>query len=100
MSKEVKVEDAAAGTGPARRNAYRGRYKSSPTPVATKQETRFDGRCDALKGFIFDCTDGQQPDQYAVNMKEISIYVRRRNSRVHKIWLIVSDSRCVLLSIF
>jgi hypothetical protein len=43
MSKEVKVEDAAAGMGPARRNTYRGRYKSSPTPVAAKQESRFDG---------------------------------------------------------
>jgi hypothetical protein len=71
MSKEVKVEDAAAGTGPAKRNAYRGWYKSSPTPVATKQEPRFDGRYDALKGFTFDCTEGQQTDQYAVNMKEI-----------------------------
>jgi hypothetical protein len=77
MSKEVKVEDAAARTGPARRNAYRGRYKPSSTPAATKQETRFDGRCDALNGFTFDCTDGQQTDQYAVNMKEILIYVGR-----------------------
>jgi hypothetical protein len=77
MSKEVKMEDAATGTGPAKRNAYRGRCKPSSTPAAMKQETRFDGRCDVLKGFTFDCTDGQQTDQYAVNMKEISIYVGR-----------------------
>jgi hypothetical protein len=40
MSKEVKVEDAATGTGPAKRNAYRGRYKSSPTPVAKKKRIK------------------------------------------------------------
>jgi hypothetical protein len=94
MSKEIKVEDAAAGTGPARRNAYRGRYKSSPTPVVAKQETRFDGRCDALKGITFDCTDGQQTDQYAVNIKEISIYVGREYAHGGDIrWTFVSEKR-------
>jgi hypothetical protein len=73
MSKEVKVEDAAAGSSPAKRNGYRGRYKTPPAPVTAKQEPRFEGRCDDPKGFTFDCTDGQQTDQYVVNMKEISI---------------------------
>jgi hypothetical protein len=94
IKKEVKVEDAAARTGPARRNTYRGRYKSSPTPVAAKQESRFDGRCDALKGFTFDCTDGQQTDQYAVNMKEISIYVGREYAHGGDIrWTVVDERR-------
>jgi hypothetical protein len=94
MSKEVKVEDAAAGTCPTRRNAYRERYKSSPTPVVTKQERRFDGQCDALKGFTFDCTDGQQTDQYAVNMKEISIYVGREYAHGGDIrWTVVNEKR-------
>jgi hypothetical protein len=63
MSKEVKVEDAAAGTGPTKRNGYRGRYKTPPALVTAKQEPRFEGQCDALKGITFDCTDGQQTDQ-------------------------------------
>jgi hypothetical protein len=77
MSKEVKVEDTAAGTSPAKQNGYRGRYKTPSAPVTAKQEPRIEGRCDALKGFTFDCTDGQQTDQCTVNMKEISIYVGR-----------------------
>jgi hypothetical protein len=94
MSKEVKVEDAAAGTGPAKRNTYRGRYKSSPTPVAAKQESRFDGRCDSHKGLTFYCTDGQQTDQYAVNMKEISIYVGREYAHGGDIrWTVVNEKR-------
>jgi hypothetical protein len=94
MSKEVKVEDAAAGTGSAKRNTHRGRYKSSPTPVAAKQESRFDGRCDALKGFTLDCTDGQHNDQYAVNMKEISIYAGREYAHGGDIrWTLVNEKR-------
>jgi hypothetical protein len=94
MPKEVKVEDAAAGTGPVKRSGYRGRYKTPSTPVTTKQEPRFEGRCDALKGFTFDCTYGQQTDQYAVNMKEISIYVGREYAHGGDIcWTVVNEKR-------
>jgi hypothetical protein len=94
MSKEVKVENVAAGTGPAKRNGHRGRYKTPSAPVTAKQEPRFKGRCDALKGFTFDCIDGQQTDQYVVNMKEISIYVGREYAHGGDIrWTVVNEKR-------
>jgi hypothetical protein len=37
----------------------------------------FKGRCDSLKGFIFDCSDGKQSDTYNTAMTEVIGYVGR-----------------------
>ena len=38
------------------------------------KQPKFVGRCDELKGFIYDCSDPQQADMYAKTMKEIAEY--------------------------
>ena len=40
-------------------------------------QTRFEGRCNDLKGFIYDCADVRQADQYARTTKEIGEYIGR-----------------------
>ncbi len=40
-------------------------------------KTKFDGKCEELKGHIFDCTDVRQSDQYSRTVKEIAEYVGR-----------------------
>jgi hypothetical protein len=38
---------------------------------------KFDGKCDSLKGFVFDCVNGQQSYSYNVAIKEVAEYVGR-----------------------
>ena len=38
-------------------------------------QTKFEGKCDELKGHIYDCSDSRQADMYAKTMKEIAEYV-------------------------
>jgi hypothetical protein len=56
------------------KKAVRYHYRGSATTIA-KTEASFQGRCDDLKGHIFDCVDRWQADQYAVTMKEITAYI-------------------------
>jgi hypothetical protein len=42
----------------------------------TTQEKKITGRCEDIKGFVFDCADGKQADQY-VTIREIAAYVGR-----------------------
>jgi hypothetical protein len=41
------------------------------------KQTKFEGKCDELKGHIFDCTDVRQSDQYSKTVKEIAEFVGR-----------------------
>ena len=41
-------------------------------PVA--KQPKFEGRCDELKGFIYDCSDARQADMYTRTTKEIAEY--------------------------
>ena len=49
--------------------------------VRTKAKKRtptnppFEGKCDALKGFIYDCSDNKQADQFVSTTLEIATYV-------------------------
>jgi hypothetical protein len=72
---EIKVEKACAGKagGRGRKNG-RGGYMHKDKP-ATPKEPEFEGRWDALKGSIFDCSDLKQTDLYNSTMKEIIGYV-------------------------
>ena len=43
----------------------------------TVTSTKFDGKCDDLKGHIYDCSDTKQSDIFATTTKEIAGYVGR-----------------------
>jgi hypothetical protein len=70
MAEEVKVEKESSGrTAPKRFNRYQSRGASVGTA-----ECKFEGRCEDLKGFVFDFTDGKNADIYNLSMKEIAEY--------------------------
>jgi hypothetical protein len=70
----------AAGTAPVPENQpssntgrrYQGRRGGLGSTLG---QGRFDGRCEALKGHVYDCRGGQQPDQYVKTTKELAVYV-------------------------
>jgi hypothetical protein len=62
------------GTGGAKPNSQ---GKRNPNPRLNYRLPKFDGRCDDLKGHIYDCKGGLQADQYAKTTKEIANYVGR-----------------------
>ena len=75
--------DTTAPTARANNNAGRGRNRRdrrgswfSPNS-AGRIQTRFEGREPSLKGFIYDSTREQNPDQYIKTTKEIINYVGR-----------------------
>jgi hypothetical protein len=70
---EVKVEktDTTDSTEPAKRYS---RFQHKKT---TTQEPKFNGRCDDIRGFVFDCADGKQADRYNTTIREITAYVGR-----------------------
>ena len=39
------------------------------------QATKFEGRCEDLKGHIFDCTDSRDADTFCNTKKEVAIYI-------------------------
>jgi hypothetical protein len=49
----------------------------SGKPVTIPRQHKFEGKCDDLKGHIYDCTDSRQADQYTKTTKEIQEYVGR-----------------------
>ena len=55
-----------------RRNQNRGVNVNIPN-----RQPRFEGKCDELKGHVYDCTNIRQADQYARTTKEISEYAGR-----------------------
>ena len=44
---------------------------------AFAKSTKFQGKCDDLKGHIFDCSDSKQADMFVATKKEIAEYVGR-----------------------
>jgi hypothetical protein len=63
---EVKVKKTEITGPPKRYNCNRFQQKKG------NQETKFDGRCDDIKGFVFDCADGKQADRYNTTIREIT----------------------------
>lgn len=45
--------------------------------AAIPRPAKFEGKCDDLKGYIYDCVDGKQADAYTKTTKEIAEYVGR-----------------------
>ena len=55
------------------RRRHNNRRHQQQQPRAPK----FEGRCDDLKGYIYDCNDSKQADAYAKTTKEVAEYVGR-----------------------
>jgi len=66
MSKSpVKTERQQLAVKPAERLPF----------TRPRQQVKFEGRIEALKGYIYDCTDSRQADQYVKTTREIAGYV-------------------------
>jgi hypothetical protein len=87
MSSESKGDSADGGEkikhadGEPRKTRRRPGKAGSSSPGQNRgiivPKTKFDGKCEELKGHIFDCTDVRQSDQYSRTVKEIAEYVGR-----------------------
>jgi hypothetical protein len=63
------------GVNPPPKNPSRY-YRGAVTVETTaKTEPAFQGRCDGLRGHVFDCAVGKQADRYTMTMKEIAEYI-------------------------
>ena len=73
MSSEEKKEPSG-GQKPAFRHG--SQKPAGGSPVVLRQP-KFEGRCEQLKGHIFDCSDSRQSDMFTKTVKEIAEYVGR-----------------------
>jgi hypothetical protein len=60
---EVKVEKPESSGPPKHFNYRKFQAKNG------NQETKFHGRCDDIKGCVFDCADGKQADRYNTTIR-------------------------------
>ena len=70
MKLEVKVEKGKEPAPEKRGPRTQGR-------PGHRQQQKFEGRCDSLKGFTFDCSDGRQADKYVTTMRKVAEFVGR-----------------------
>jgi hypothetical protein len=72
MMEGVKVEKGS--NPPPKKPSW---YYRGSTTAATTADTKpeFQGRCDDLRGHVFDCAVGKQADRYTVTMKAIAEYI-------------------------
>jgi hypothetical protein len=93
MEKEVKVEKSAP-SAPNKLGGYKGKYKPASAASAV-EPPKFEGKCDSLKGYVFDCVDGQQSDRYNVTIKEVAQYIDREYLYGGVVrWKIKNEKRC------
>ena len=59
------------------RNRRRGFRKPAGTPRPILRQPKFEGKCEELKGHIYDCSDTRQSDTFIKTTKEIAEYVGR-----------------------
>ena len=64
-------KDLPGGKKPFRHGGYQ---KSA---AAMPRQPKFEGKCDELKGQIYDCSDSRQSDMFTKSTKEIAEYVGR-----------------------
>ena len=60
----------------------RNSNRNKITPRKNPQVVKFEGKCDALKGFIYDCLTQRMADMYMKTTNEITEYVGA-HSQVH-----------------
>jgi hypothetical protein len=73
----TKTKTSETGKGQRSRRDRVNRNNSYYKKPTTYQEPKFEGRCDELKGQIYDCTDFRQANGYTKTTKEIAKYVGR-----------------------
>jgi hypothetical protein len=72
-SKDTKGNNnSASGQGKNKRQGYQHKPSS-----AVPRQPKFEGKCDELKGHIYDCSDARQSDQFTKTSKEIAEYAGR-----------------------
>ena len=64
--------NAAKSGGKGQWNQRWGGFKK---PIV--KQPKFEGKCEELKGFIYDCSDARQADMFTKTMKEIAGYAGR-----------------------
>jgi hypothetical protein len=75
-----KAKATAEGSGPPKDDKSRGwarnkfHHKGKQKPQVFRSATRIEGECEELKGYIYDCPDGKNPDQYVKTTKAIAGY--------------------------
>jgi hypothetical protein len=72
---EVKMEKSTGSPAEAA-HPKRGGFKPKARTAAF-QQPKFEGRCDGLKGFTFDCNDSRQTTGLNTSIKELAEYVGR-----------------------
>jgi hypothetical protein len=61
-----------------KRQRDQGRQQLATAPWETIcDQTKFEGKCNDLKGHIYDCSDSRQANQFTKTTKEIQEYVGR-----------------------
>ena len=62
-----------------RNNNNNNSKKNNNTKKSTSdaKATKFEGHCEGLKGFIFDCSGPTQADRYVTTKREIEEYIGR-----------------------
>jgi hypothetical protein len=69
-------DDKSSNQGDNKGQRYRRqRFRKPPAAAATRtvvKQPKFEGKCDKLKGHIYDCTDVRQSDMFVKTTKEIS----------------------------
>ena len=73
---------ATGDTKPSNNDKQRYRRRGSRKPTATQgrpvtRQPKFEGKCEDLKGHIYDCSDARQSDIFVKTTKEIAEYVGR-----------------------
>jgi hypothetical protein len=87
---EVKVKKPES-SGPFKRYNYNRLQQKKGN-----QETKFDGRYDNIKGFVFNCADGKQADRYNTTIREITTYAGITNDYGGDIiWSIKNEKKYV-----
>ena len=66
-----------ANTNDNKRYRRRGQRKPMTTERPTTKQPKFEGKCEDLKGHIYDCSDSRQSDMSVKTTKEIAEYVGR-----------------------
>ena len=73
MSSNTKNEDVkTSGNDNNDKKKYFGKKQGAPN-----RSTKFEGRCDELKGYVYDYGESKNANQYVQTTKEISTYVGR-----------------------
>ena len=84
MAEDEKVLQELDGKPDKVKSRYNNRYKKSKKKSGERTrkhkshyEKKFEGRCEDLKGHIFDCSDAKHTDLFSTTLKEITDYVGR-----------------------